>query len=312
MNTEITKAGGQITELALQHALTGDISQLSPSDRLKMLAATCASLNLNPMTKPFDFVELNGKMVMYANKGCAEQLRKVHGVSVEVVERIRQDGIYAVRVKATDQSGRTDEAIGVVPCDEKAKGDFVAMAMMKAETKAKRRVTFSICGLSMPDIDELRVNTMKPASASVITDMDDDEKVGVINNLISAQSHSGTCVPQPSPTVITLSVGEGTQASFTPEIVHKPEPKPEPVVEQKQEAQPEPDKGGNISQNEAAWLESELCLLPDPKAGVDYLVAKGKLPKGKPLTHIDLLYFTRIKTNPAAFIEAVRKTIKPQ
>lgn len=303
MNTEIIKAGDQITELALQHALTGDISKLTPQDRLKMLAATCASLNLNPMTKPFDFVELNGKLVMYANKGCAEQLRKVHGVSVEVVERIRQDGIYAVRVKATDQSGRTDEAIGVVPCDDKAKGDFVAMAMMKAETKAKRRVTFSICGLSLPDIDELRANTMKPAAASVITDMDDDEKVGAINNLISANSHSGTCVPQPSPTVITLSVGEGTQASFTPEIVQKPEPSPE------QEPEPTPDNGGNISQNEAAWLESELCLLSNPKAGVDYLVAKGKLPKGKPLTHIELAYFTKIKTNPAAFIEAVRKTI---
>ncbi len=70
------------------------------------------------------------------------------------------EGIYSVTAMATDKTGRTDESIGAVPIDG-MKGETRANAMMKAETKAKRRVTLSICGLGM--LDETEVETIPGA-----------------------------------------------------------------------------------------------------------------------------------------------------
>ena len=75
------------------------------------------------------------------------------------VERARVESVWVVRVKATDRHGRSDEAIGAVAVTN-AKGDAftgeaMANALMKAETKAKRRATLSICGLGWSDDSEV-------------------------------------------------------------------------------------------------------------------------------------------------------------
>jgi len=70
-------------------------------------------------------------------------------VAREVVE-----GCYVVTAQAAMPSGRCDESIGAVPI-ENLKGESRSNAMMKAETKAKRRVTLSICGLGMLDESEV-------------------------------------------------------------------------------------------------------------------------------------------------------------
>ncbi len=56
-----------------------------------------------------------------------------------------------------DEEGRerTDEDIGSLACPDTMKGEALAIASMKAVTKAKRRVTLSICGLGMLDETEL-------------------------------------------------------------------------------------------------------------------------------------------------------------
>ncbi len=54
---------------------------------------------------------------------------------------------------------RTDESIGAVPLPTSPADK--ANAMMKAETKAKRRVTLSICGLGM--LDETEIETIAGA-----------------------------------------------------------------------------------------------------------------------------------------------------
>src|SRR5678816_1140791 len=63
------------------------------------------------------------------------------------------EGVYTVTAYARDSANRVDSAIGAVPI-ENLKGEAKANAMMKAETKAKRRVTLSICGLGMLDETE--------------------------------------------------------------------------------------------------------------------------------------------------------------
>ena len=87
---------------ALEVALAGDLSKLSSEERLKFYGALCGYTGLNPLSKPFDWIVFQGKMTLYANKGCAEQLRKIHKVNVEIVERRHEFGVYSVRIKAND------------------------------------------------------------------------------------------------------------------------------------------------------------------------------------------------------------------
>lgn len=137
--------------------MQGDLSKLTPEQRGRYVAKMCEVMGLNPLTKPFEFMTLQGKLVCYAGKNCAEQLRKVHGVSLKVTDRQKIDDVYVVTVDAVLPSGRCDSATGAVPLAG-LKGDFLANAMMKAETKAKRRATLSICSLGM--LDETEVETI--------------------------------------------------------------------------------------------------------------------------------------------------------
>ena len=139
----------------------GNLAELSSADRLHYYKAVCESVGLNPLTRPLDYLTLNGKLQLYANKDAAAQLRKRHGVSIEKpLETSIQQGIYVVTAYAKDKDGRTDSAIGAVPI-EGLKGEALANAMMKCETKAKRRVTLSICGLGM--LDETEAETIPGA-----------------------------------------------------------------------------------------------------------------------------------------------------
>lgn len=65
-----------------------------------------------------------------------------------------------IHVQATDKDGRIDEDYGVVAVGSLA-GEALANLSMKAVTKAKRRVTLSICGLGM--LDETEVVTVPGA-----------------------------------------------------------------------------------------------------------------------------------------------------
>src|SRR5262245_22059600 len=152
MNTAVAT----INEAAIVESViaAGDLSKLPPEQRTKYYAAVCNSLGLNPLTKPFEYITLNGKLTLYARKDATDQLRKLHGVSVHIASRERVDDVYTVTARATDAKGRTDESIGAVAIGS-LKGDALCNAIMKAETKAKRRVTLSICGLGMLDEGEL-------------------------------------------------------------------------------------------------------------------------------------------------------------
>ena len=143
-----------------QVVINGDLSKLSPADRVKYYKAVCESLGLNPLTKPFDYIQLNGKLTLYARRDAADQLRKIHGISVTITSREQVGDIYVVQAKAVDREGRTDEAIGAVSIAG-LKGDALANAMMKAETKAKRRVTLSLAGLGW--LDETEMETIPDA-----------------------------------------------------------------------------------------------------------------------------------------------------
>jgi hypothetical protein len=149
----------------------GDLAKLSAQDRVLYYRQVCESLNLNPFTKPFEYITLNGRLTLYARKDATDQLRKSQGVSVTRLERERLDELYVVTAYATDKSGRSDSAIGAVNV-KGLSGDNLANALMRCETKAKRRVTLSLCGLGWSD--ETEVESM-PAAQTVVVDHETGE-----------------------------------------------------------------------------------------------------------------------------------------
>jgi hypothetical protein len=137
-----------------QVLVMGDLARLTPEQRNIYYKQVCESCGLNPLTRPFEFITLNGKLTLYARKDCTDQLRKIHTVSVRIIDRSVMDDLMVVTAEATDKTGRCDSSIGAVSIAN-LRGEAKANALMKAETKARRRVTLSICGLGFTDESEL-------------------------------------------------------------------------------------------------------------------------------------------------------------
>jgi hypothetical protein len=134
--------------------ILGDLDALTVDQRATYYQQVCESLGLNPLTKPFEFLTLNGKLRLYALRDCTDQLRRIHGISIYIANREKMGDIYIVIARAKDRTGREDESTGAVPLGN-LRGDALANALMRAETKAKRRVTLSIAGLGWRDETEL-------------------------------------------------------------------------------------------------------------------------------------------------------------
>ncbi len=165
MMTEVAKQiDAQVVESVL---IKGDLKQLTPTQKVGYYKSVCESLGLNPLTQPFAYIVLNGKEQLYAKREATEQLRKIYGISIEIKSREVIEGCYIVTASAKFPNGRQDESTGVVTI-EGLKGDNRANALMRAETKSKRRVTLSICGLGM--LDETEIETIPAAAKSHIVE----------------------------------------------------------------------------------------------------------------------------------------------
>jgi len=134
--------------------IAGDLAKLSAEERVGYYKSVCESVGLNPLTRPLEYITLNGKLTLYARKDATDQLRAINQVSINIVSREVVEGCYVVTARATMPSGRCDESIGACPI-EGLKGEARSNQMMKVETKAKRRVTLSICGMGMLDESEV-------------------------------------------------------------------------------------------------------------------------------------------------------------
>ena len=178
MQNEVAVRPGTVpAEIQEKVLIGGDLAKLTVPERLSYYKAVCESVGLNPLTRPFEYLILDDKMVLYARKDCTDQLRDLHGISVEIACRERIDDLFVVTARAKNMTERTDESIGAVPAVKEdgewktagsgkryfqGNGTYKPLtlearsnAMMKAETKAKRRVTLSICGLGMFDESEI-------------------------------------------------------------------------------------------------------------------------------------------------------------
>lgn len=196
---------------AIENALiNNDLSGLTIEQRLSYYKQVCESLSLNPLTKPFGYIVLNGSLRLYALKDCTEQLRNLREVSIEIKTRETVEGCYVVVAAATMPSGRRDESIGAVPLDVARGGETFplvgearANALMKCETKAKRRVTLSICGLGVLDETELdsipgamRVDETYQPTPQQREEQAQANVMQAIENRVTANPPTGTTCPQ--------------------------------------------------------------------------------------------------------------------
>ena len=175
--------------------IKNDLKDLKPMERVHYVKSVCDRLGIDYLTKPFDFIENDkGGVALYPNKECAAQLRQKYGITVRITDRQVNDHLCIVTAQALMPNGRADESIGAVAMEKElgewktsqnGKKYFVpsgkfqqlspeakANAIMRAETKSKRRATFSLCGLGMadaPDEDAPRWDYEVPAAGVVDT-----------------------------------------------------------------------------------------------------------------------------------------------
>ncbi len=198
----VPKPGDPVHENTLARiVLRGDLSTLNPTELVTYYYAMCRTIGADPLTRPFDLIEMpdekdkkKTRVILYPNSRCASQLRANHQISFEKPEIEEKHGCVIVTIRAT-LNGRTDFDTGAVPTmkpggewvdtgkkypDGNPKREFrpdgtmtpidplaAANAIKKAITQAKRRVTFSLCGLAgLPDQDDAENGTF--AGARVI------------------------------------------------------------------------------------------------------------------------------------------------
>jgi len=149
-----------------QVIMGGDLARLSPEQRLTYYQRVCESMGLNPLTQPFQYIKLNGRLTLYATRAAADQLRKLHGVSITTMHVDTEGDMAVVTCSGSDNTGRSDTDVGVVPLKGLV-GDARANAVLKAVTKAKRRLTLSLCGLGW--LDETEVETIPDAQTVTVT-----------------------------------------------------------------------------------------------------------------------------------------------
>lgn len=164
----------------------GDLSGLTPEERAVHYVKVCETLGLNPHAHPFAYLRLNGKEILYATRGATDQLAAIHKLNREIIDGPRVIDlagtklVYAV-CRATMPGGRFETATATVPLIDPVN------VLMKSETKAKRRATLSILGLSL--LDEMELETI-PANAQ--------EPAGEVDlSAIAAQQRAE--VPPPPP-----------------------------------------------------------------------------------------------------------------
>ena len=203
---QVTAGAAGALEMANDRALTaavvaslvlnGDISGLNPVQKAVYYVERCRQLGLDPRSKPFQVLKLNGKEILYADKGAADQLAKIHNVNRRITDgpkviKLGGRDVVFCQCEASLPNGRCEMDVATLPAS-----DFDNV-LMKVTTKVKRRATLALLGLGM--LDESELSTIPAAAIG--------EHVGVDLSLAGvtvearqlAEGHPGN-TPDPSGT----------------------------------------------------------------------------------------------------------------
>ena len=174
----------KLSEDALNNIiLNGDISGLKDSEKLIYYKRICERYGLDPVGKPFQIIKFqDGKQTLYCTREGCQQLSFINNVSHQITDRQIQETtegkIFLVTARAVLPTGRFSESIGAVPLYKadgrwinqqppkksyfETNGKYIRLiadnycnALMKTETKAKRRATLDLLGLGIMEEQEV-------------------------------------------------------------------------------------------------------------------------------------------------------------
>ena len=175
----------EITEALMA---SGDLAKLSTAQRNEYYIYRCRSVGLDPAAQPFEYLELDGKLVLYAKKGATDQLMRHYGLSREIVSTgydIADSSYFTATVSVSDGQRSVEDIAQVwlrkreTPYVKDANdptgvkttalaGEALANAKMKCISKAARRAVITFCGLGMMDESEVEtVERAKPVQRAV-------------------------------------------------------------------------------------------------------------------------------------------------
>jgi hypothetical protein len=157
MNQLATKQVSILPEKIEKALIEGRLEELNTEERLVYFHQICESLGLNPITKPFEYIKLNNKLTLYATKNATEQIRRNMKISITGLQCDVFDDVVRYTAYGQTPDGYADTASGCVSI-KGLQGEAKSNAYMKAETKAKRRLTLSMGGLGM--LDETEIETI--------------------------------------------------------------------------------------------------------------------------------------------------------
>ena len=242
-------------DAATKHAILngGDLSALSAAQRDAYCEAWAKDLGLNPTSGPIQCMLITQKeknavtgrwedkhrLIAYATKAATDQLRALHRVKILRSEVTFTADMVTVTVEGGLPDGRNDIEVGAVALADHGGVPFSpaqrANAVMKAMTKAKRRLTLSLIGAGLPDESELDTftdATAHPEPASVLPTA--GESTVVVTTAPDA-AHPEPASVQPAPAENTTVATSATPApdAERPAAVPSPasaSPGPEPAA----------------------------------------------------------------------------------
>ena len=133
------------------------LDKLNDAEIAEYYNLMCSEFHLNPMSQPFVFFDKGGQVIMSPTKNCAEQLRSHFGMSDSILSDETVDAEHIVRARVSYEGAkgpRSAESTGRTFVGD-ARGQNRSNLKMAAETKAKNRATFSICGIGGVSEDEM-------------------------------------------------------------------------------------------------------------------------------------------------------------
>ena len=159
--TPHTAPATDLSQLLLE--ANGNLLKLTPIQRFEYYRSFCAAGGLDWQFRPFDYLQdeirdekgkvIETRLTLYPNIQAAEQLARLHQISVRVQSRqFVQNLVYEVVSVASTPDGRSCDASGVVSiCDAQDnpyRGKALASAMKSAETSAFRRAVLRLAGFT--------------------------------------------------------------------------------------------------------------------------------------------------------------------
>lgn len=151
---------------------TGDVINFTDVEKIQVMHMLCKRLELDPITRPLDLIKLPPtnktpeREIWYLTASGCEMIAAKWKMSFKIKEKgvDRDSGIAYFIIEGTiPETNRTDEATAYVQCltinpkgeKELFFGTNMANALMKCETKARRRLIKRLTGLDYIDEDDL-------------------------------------------------------------------------------------------------------------------------------------------------------------